>query len=219
MGSLISIVVDIVVLAAIVLFLRTLSMKIKRKKEHEAKVAAERIRKAEEQKKWAEEQKRLAEEREQNTLRYKCPYCGMERAEYPAKSTGMLRACDNCFRHFYPLEDQTPRSPEDADIVRRELMDLESLDSAPFYKFRGQVADTIYRNNSGYIILSSEGATVNKFYFFGGEVDIPYPTLETKAGLHALAKQCTLKDFRYYVSIDKPQLGSGIKLYWHRRED
>jgi len=168
------------------------------------------------------ERRRQAEEREHNTLRFKCPYCGTGYAEYPAKSEEMLRVCeDGCRRHFYPCEDQAPRTPQDAKILETEQLDIQRVCSPEFAPVIAEVEKLVFstsRDSSRYVVFHWSGISVNDFFSFNSTFH--YNGL-TEAGCLALAEACInrIGKTHFYFYVEKSPIDGGIRLSWHRREE
>jgi len=198
----------------------TMTYKQAAKKEAEKqRIQEEEQRRLEELRKAFEETRR--KERERNTLRFKCPYCGKEYAEYPAGSKETLRVCkDGCRRHF-SAEDQTSRTPQDANTLAAEQRDAERVRSYEFRTIHDAVSDlTLSPSNCGW---SVEFTSTEAIYYNGFEwIYLEYPSrLETTAGPYMLAHSCgrIFSSVLYHVSVKRSDISSRVRLWWCRRED
>jgi len=161
-------------------------------------------------------------ERERNTLRFKCPHCGKEYAEYPASSLDVLRVCEGrCHRHFYPTEDQTPRTPNHAAQLAGEERDAERVRSMEFHELHNAVERmTQFPSSCGWSVEFD--ALQAEMYNGSGIVYMEYPSrLETTAGQYMLAISCgrMFPSVLYHVSVEKSNRPRYVKLFWCRKED
>lgn len=219
-------IVFLILLAAAIVLIWFILKPLIEKIDEEERIAREKQeeerRRDEERKRREEaERRRQAEERERNTLRFKCPYCGKEYAEYPAGSKEILRICKYCRGHFYPAKDQTPRTPDEARMLAAEQRDAERIRSIEFHELHNAI-ERISRSPSNHG-WSVEFNNYEAIYFNGSDwIHMEYPSrLETTAGQYMLALSCGsfFPSVLYHVSVEQAVISSRVRLWWCRRED